>query len=125
VASKAGKLVWFDLTVDNADAVRDFYQQVVGWTSAPISMGDYNDYSMQTADGEGAAGICHKRGDNGQQPSQWMIYIAVDDLDQSLAACQSNGGKIRVPIRNVGDSRFAVIEDPAGAVCGLFEQKDA
>jgi predicted enzyme related to lactoylglutathione lyase len=125
VASKAGKLVWFDLTVDNAEAVREFYQQVVGWTSAPVNMGDYNDYSMMAADGSGAAGICRKRGDNASQPSHWMIYIAVDDLDQCLTACEANGGKIRVPIRGGGDFRFAVIEDPAGAVCALFEQKDA
>ena len=29
-----------------ADGLRDFYKNVVGWTTMDISMGDYNDYCM-------------------------------------------------------------------------------
>jgi predicted enzyme related to lactoylglutathione lyase len=29
--SDVGKIGWLDLTVDDADAVRDFYREVVGW----------------------------------------------------------------------------------------------
>ncbi|MCC7451662.1 MAG: VOC family protein [Anaerolineae bacterium] len=121
--SNVGKIIWFDLTVDNASAVRDFYQQVVGWSPEPVDMGDYQDYTMKATNGEVAAGICHKRGDNQRQPPQWMLYITVANLDQSLAACESNGGTILVPIRSGGNSRFAVIQDPAGAVCTLYEQQ--
>lgn len=117
-----GKMMWFDLTVDNAETVRDFYQQVVGWKPEAVDMGDYQDFNMKSEDGQTAAGICHRRGDNQGQPPQWMIYITVADLDQSLAACQAHGGQILVPIRGGGGSRFAVIQDPAGAVCTLFEQ---
>jgi predicted enzyme related to lactoylglutathione lyase len=120
--SKSGKIVWFDLTVENADSVRNFYQQVVGWSSDPVDMGEYQDFMMKTEAGDVAAGICHKRGDNKNQPPQWMMYIVVDNLDQSLAACEAHGGKILVPIRDAGSSRFAVIEDPARAVCTLYEQ---
>ncbi len=42
-----GSVVWRDLTVPNADAVRKFYSAVVGWASSPQSMGDYDDYNMQ------------------------------------------------------------------------------
>ena len=35
----AGTVGWFDLTIDNADEIREFYEQVVGWTSTPLSMG--------------------------------------------------------------------------------------
>jgi hypothetical protein len=125
MASNAGKIVWFDLTVDNADTVRDFYQQVLGWTPEPVDMGGYQDYSMKASDGQVAAGVCHKRGENQGQPSQWMLYITVDNLDHSLAACTANGGQVVVPTRQMGNSRFAVIQDPAGAVCALFEQGDS
>ena len=122
MGSDIGKIVFLDLTIENADVVRDFYQQVVGWTPESVGMGDYADYQMKTLSGDIAAGICHKRGPNQQQPPQWMIYITVADLDQSLAACTAHGGKILVPTREAGSSRFAVIEDPAGAVCTLYEQ---
>jgi hypothetical protein len=125
MAATVGKVLFFDLTVQNADQVRDFYQQVVGWTASPVDMGDYQDYQMIAPDGEIGAGICHARADNAHQPAQWMIYITVDDLDKSLAAVEANGGMIIVPIRGGGGARFAVIQDPAGAVCSLFEQKDA
>ncbi|MBE2267895.1 MAG: VOC family protein [Anaerolinea sp.] len=125
MTAKAGKFVWFDLTVENAAEVRDFYQQVVGWSPDPVEMGDYQDFSMKADDGSVVAGICHKRGENQTLPSQWMIYISVDDLDKSLAAVTANGGKILVPTRGGGGSRFTVIQDPGGAVCTLFEQKDA
>lgn len=41
-----GSITWCDLTVPNADEVKIFYEKVVGWKSEPVSMGDYNDFSM-------------------------------------------------------------------------------
>ncbi|GAB4530972.1 MAG: hypothetical protein OHK0046_51770 [Anaerolineae bacterium] len=117
--------MWVDLTVNNAEGIRDFYQQVVGWQPSPVDMGDYQDYNMLGPDQQPAVGVCHKQGPNADQPSQWMIYITVDDLDQSLAAVEANGGKVLSPIRGGGGTRFAVIQDPAGAVCSLFEQSAA
>ncbi|MBI5958462.1 MAG: hypothetical protein HY866_07005 [Chloroflexi bacterium] len=71
--SKAGQVAWVDLTVENADQVRDFYQQVVGWTSQPVQMDGYSDYNMLRPDGTPAVGVCHARGDNASIPAQWMI----------------------------------------------------
>jgi len=121
----AGTIGWIDLTVPDAERVRDFYQSVAGWTSSPVQMSGYEDYCMVPPGQEQpAAGICHARGDNAGQPPLWMIYITVDDLDAALRQCEALGGKRRVEVRNVGDSgRFCVIEDPAGAVCGLYEPK--
>ena len=45
--SPVGSVVWTDLTVNNASEVKDFYQQVVGWKPNPVSMGDYDDFTMQ------------------------------------------------------------------------------
>ncbi|MBL4848131.1 MAG: hypothetical protein JKY65_21655 [Planctomycetes bacterium] len=36
-----GTVGWVDLTVQDAPALRDFYEKVVGWTSSAHSMGDY------------------------------------------------------------------------------------
>ena len=41
-----GAITWMDITVPEADGLRDFYKNVVGWTTMDISMGDYNDYCM-------------------------------------------------------------------------------
>jgi len=39
-------ITWRDLTVKNAEAVRDFYSKVVGWKTSSVDMGGYNDFNM-------------------------------------------------------------------------------
>lgn len=120
--AKLGTVGWIDLTVDDAESVRDFYAAVVGWRPEPVDMGNYADFSMTSADGEARAGVCHARGGNEGIPKAWMIYINVDDLDVSLAACRDRGGEVIGEIRSMGDtSRYVFIRDPVGAVCALFE----
>jgi hypothetical protein len=115
------------LTVENAEAVRDFYEAVVGWKPEPVNMGEYNDYNMTRAgSGEPAAGICHSKGVNKDLPPAWLIYIRVDDIDSSLREVASRGGRVLRPASGMGPSgRYAVIQDPAGAVCALFEPATA
>lgn len=120
-----GTPVWFDLTIPDATTVRDFYAAVVGWTHQPISMGDYDDYAMLNAAGEGAAGVCHARGENASQPAQWIMYVTVPDLDASLAACRATGGEAVTPVREMGGARFVVIRDPAGASIALYQEAPA
>ena len=116
-----GSIGWIDLTVENADKIRDFYAKVTGWKPEPVSMGDYNDYNM-TSDGVPKAGICHKKGANSEIPSQWMIYINVSDLDQSREDCKNMGGELLSDIKSMGVmGRYCFIKDPTGAVCALFE----
>lgn len=90
--SQVGNVGWIDITVDNAGGLHDFYQEVVGWESDAVSMGEFSDYTMKMpSNGEAISGICHSRGSN-------------VDLPRELA-----GG------------RFCVIEDPSGATAALYQ----
>lgn len=123
---QVGQIGWTDLTVDNAEELRDFYGAVVGWEPEPVDMGGYSDFNM-TAPGDGtpAAGICHSRGNNAALPAQWLVYITVADLDASLGACANHGGKIVAGPTGMGSmGRYAVIQDPAGAVAALYEPRE-
>ena len=121
-----GSVSWFDLTVPNADEVRDFYSAVVGWTPSPVEMEGYNDYCMMPPGAEmPAGGICHQRGPNSNLPAQWLIYITVADLRASLAACVQRGGRVLTPERDMGGAKMAVIQDPAGAVAALYQPPPA
>ena len=119
--SKSGQIAWIDLTVPNASEVRDFYCDVVGWEAEDVSMGDYNDYTVQAAGEEAAAGVCHQRGPNASLPSQWMIYITVDSVEASVGRCLALGGKVIDGPRMMGANNFCIIQDPAGAVAALIE----
>jgi len=120
----AGTVGWLDLTVPDADEARDFYAAVVGWRAEAVEMGDYRDYCM-VPQGAGApvAGVCHARGVNEGVPRCWLVYFMVDDVARSVAEVERRGGRVVRPAGPMGPmGRFAVVEDPAGAVCALFER---
>lgn len=121
---KVGTIGWIDLTVDDADAIRDFYKSVTGWQHGEVSMGEYSDYTMQLpSDDTPVAGICHKSGTNADLPSHWLIYITVGDLDTSMDECKKRGGSVISGPKQMGPTaRYCIIRDPAGAVAALFEQ---
>jgi predicted enzyme related to lactoylglutathione lyase len=122
-APKPGEIVWTDLTVPNADQVRDFYTSVVGWKYELVDMGEYSDYTMiPSSTGNATAGVCHARGVNAALPAQWLVYIAVADLEASVARCVELGGKVIAGPKGMGSqTRYCVIQDPAGAVCALYQ----
>ncbi len=123
-AAPVGCISWLDLTVSDASATRDFYQQVVGWSVQDVEMEDagerYADYSMLGGDGNPAAGVCHARGVNLELPPVWLIYLPVGDLAESLRRVREGGGKvIKVTQGTDGEYAYAVIQDPVGAYLAL------
>lgn len=116
-----GSIGWMDLTVPDADSVRDFYQSVVGWSVEACDMGGYSDYTMTTASGKGVSGVCWARGVNAGIPPVWLMYITIADMDASIASVQKFGGKVFIGPKAMGAARYAVIEDPAGAKCALYQ----
>lgn len=123
-APKVGTVAWIDLTVDDAEQIRDFYSLVVGWQPSSVDMDGYSDFNMNApASGEPIAGVCHARGGNAGMPAKWMIYIIVEDVEESAQRCTDLGGKVLVEPKSAGSyGKYCVIEDPAGAVAALFEQ---
>lgn len=121
-APAIGSIAWFDLTIPDADRIRDFYAAVIGWEVDTVDMGDYSDYAMkQPAGGTTAAGICHAQGVNAGQPPVWMAYIQVENLTNSVNRTLELGGSIVADRREPGnDWSFVVIRDPAGAVLALM-----
>ena len=116
-----GSVGWMDLTVHDADATRDFYAAVVGWTTSGLAMGGYEDHLVfRPGLAEPVAGICHARGANAGLPAQWLVYIVVASLDASMAECTACGGRVLTEPRPAGKgARFCVIQDPAGAYVSL------
>ena len=119
--AKIGSIGWCDLTVEDAEPLRDFYRDVAGWSIHPVSMGEYEDYAMVAPDGTPVGGVCHSRGKNAGLPAVWLIYIVVEDLDAALAKCISLGGSVVGEKRGEGKGSFCVIRDPAGAYCALYQ----
>ena len=121
---KIGEVVWRDLTVKNANEVSEFYTRVIGLKKEAVSMGQYDDFNLCCPNsGEPVAGVCHAEGDNADMPSQWMMYVCVENVEQSVQTVEQLGGKVlKGPTQFSGDTYY-LIEDPAGAVMTLFSSQ--
>lgn len=120
---RTGFIKWADLTVANADEVAEFYCGVVGWNAVGLPVEGREDYVMTHPEsGDAAAGVAFAQGSNEGLPPQWLVYVTVDDLDDSIAACNQLGGKVVFgPRDSEMMGRWCVVEDPAGAVMALTE----
>ena len=119
-----GTIVSADLTVDNAIAIKDFYASVIGWDIEEFKMSDkdgaYTDFVTKDSGGNWVGGVCHKRGVNADQPPQWIVYINVEDIQQSMDKCEALGGTVlKVSAGKNGVIQFAILSDPGGTVIGI------
>ena len=120
-APAIGSIGWMDLTVENAEQVRDFYHDIAGWESTALDMGGYSDFVMSDSTGKPVGGVCHARGGNTGLPQVWLFYIVVENLDQSVARCKDLGGEALTEPRSAGGGRYCVIRDPAGVPVALYQ----
>jgi predicted enzyme related to lactoylglutathione lyase len=112
-----GSLIWYELMTPDAAAAKAFYEAVVGWAIAPMG-GDHKGYQA-IAMPDGAVGgllpLTQEMCDHGAKPT-WLMYIGVDDVDATVAAIETAGGKTVMPAADIpGIGRFAMLADPQGA----------
>lgn len=115
-----GEFCWEMLATRNAEAAKAFYGKVLGW-KAKAFVGAADVLVFVTEDGADAASMCVAVA--GTQP-HWMSYVAVEKVSTALELARELGGKVIEDKTNVpGMGTVAVIQDPAGAVLGLFEPR--
>jgi predicted enzyme related to lactoylglutathione lyase len=118
-----GKFVWFELVCRDTKRAQAFYGEVFAWKAVPFPMGA-SSYDMIFA-GETPdtmiGGYAAPRSD--REPSHWISYVSVEDVDATAKAAAANGGRIvEAPsdIPTVG--RRARIADPQGGELCLFKR---
>jgi predicted enzyme related to lactoylglutathione lyase len=116
-----GKFRWFELVAKDAKKAQAFYGEVLGWRVEGFPMGAFT-YEMIYAGDTMIGGYAPPKTD---QPSHWIAYVTVDDVDAAAKTAVENGGKIVLApadIPTVG--RSARIADPQGAELCLFRSAD-
>lgn len=121
------KFNWYDLNSKDKDAAVAFYTALFGWTTtewkAEGAPDDEPAYTMVGIGEQVFGGIVPVGEDLPEEvPSFWYGHIHVDDFEDAHARASKHGaqtlyGPTSVP--TVG--RFALIADPQGAVCSLFQ----
>ncbi|HEX5622783.1 MAG TPA: VOC family protein [Solirubrobacteraceae bacterium] len=103
---------WVDTWVADTDAAAAFYTELLGWDAAR------GEYSMFQHRGLDVAGL----GASDELPPGWTTYIWVDDADATAEAARAAGGRlVREPFDSLDGGRIAIVEDPAGAVFGVWQ----
>lgn len=117
MANRHGDFIWYELLTSDVDAAEAFYSEIFGW-SARDSGQDHIDYRLASASGVDVGGLMQINDDmkaGGARPV-WLGYIAVDDVDQSVAAITKAGGNLMMPAMDIPHvGRIAMVTDPQGA----------
>jgi uncharacterized protein len=107
-------------TTDTAKA-KTFYGQLFGWklTDIALRVGTYTMIDV----GEGTGGGIMQQVIPGAS-SAWMPYVLVDDIKAATAQAKALGASIMKDVDEVPDmGRLSIIEDPTGAMLGLWQAK--
>jgi predicted enzyme related to lactoylglutathione lyase len=118
-----GQYIWYELTTPDVDAAKKFYPRFTGWGTQAFD----KDYTMWTTGGVPVAGLFRLTDEMAQQgvPPNWMPYVEANDVDETAAKAVSLGGKImHGPDDIPGAGRFAVVQDPQGAVFGIYKSSN-
>ena len=117
----ANPFVHVELMSTDVGKAKSFYGKLFDWTLEDMSMGD-GTYTMIKV-GEGTGGGLMKN-PIPNAPSSWLAYVLVEDLTKSLAKAKSLGAKVMKDKTDVmGMGALAIINDPTGAMLGLWEPK--
>jgi predicted enzyme related to lactoylglutathione lyase len=120
VLGEPGAMCWHELATRDTARAGDFYGALLGWTRETMPMEKFT-YTVFRRGEQMAGGMMPIMAEWGAMPPNWGVYFAADDVDASAARAEELGGKICSPPTDIpGVGRFAVIQDPQGAMFSLF-----
>ena len=115
----ANEFVHLELSTDDVKKARSFYKTIFDWTFEDMAMGPGMTYTMIKGAGTGG-GMMGKQ--MPQQPTAWLAYVSVADLDKTVAKARKAGANVVVARQDIpGMGSLAVFIDPTGAALGLWE----
>ena len=123
VMREPGALTWTELATRDPEAARTFYTSLFGWkekTSTGAGM-TYTEFSVGDTPFAGMMEM------NAQMvsmnvPPNWLTYFQVADVDATSNKATGLGAKLAVPPMDIPNTgRFAVIQDPHGAVFAIYK----
>jgi uncharacterized protein len=125
-----GSFCWTEIASTDAAKCKEFYTNVFGWTfqDSNATDGAFAYHEFSTGGGYPAGGlyeissvIC---GEGELPPPHLLNYIAVDDVDENAKLAEELGGTIiKAPSDIPNTGRFAIIQDPTGAMFATFKMQ--
>ncbi len=121
VKNVPGSYCWNELGIRDDAKARKFYTEVFGWSSKKDNFGPIEYTTYKVAE-EPVGGMYVMTADMEGIPAHWLTYFVVEDCDKSCKLVEDKGGSVAMPPQEIpGIGRFAVVQDPQGAVMGLIK----
>ncbi len=122
-----GTFCWVELIAHDWGKAKEFYSQLFDWDCEDQPIGEGLFYTMLKKRGEyiGAMYQMPVSRIAEREPSHWLSYIAVDDVDAVVANGERLGARLLAGPHDVGGAgRMAMMEEPGGAIFALWQGKD-
>jgi predicted enzyme related to lactoylglutathione lyase len=120
-----GRFVWHQLMTRDVPGAKKFYSKLASWKTMPWPLDPA--YTVCHADVGPVAGIAEMPSDlPAEVPPHWLQYIGTRDVDGTAdAAVRAGGSIVKAASDMQGAGRYAVLQDPQGAVFAIIDPENA
>lgn len=120
--STKGRFCWHELATTDVEAAKSFYGDVVGWTTQKWDKGEGYELWVSPKGPVGGVMLLPEQAKAMGAPPNWLGYVDVVDLAQSIARAELKGGALKVgPVTLPDGAKFAVLTDPTGAYFAVHQ----
>ena len=119
----ANSFVHVELNTADPEKAKAFYSKLFQWKLGDVAnpIAPSGSYTMIEV-GKGTGGGIMRQIAGG--PSGWLAYVEVDDIHATTQKAESLGGKVMKDVTEVpAMGWFSFIQDPTGAILGLWKSK--
>ena len=116
----ANPFVHVELTTTDLPKAQSFYQALFDWKLNTVDVGGGMTYTLiDVGEGTGGGMMTHPMPG---QPSFWLPYVQVDDINAATAKAKSLGATIiRDVMKVMEEGWLSIITDPTGATLGFWQ----
>ncbi|MEO8627232.1 MAG: VOC family protein [Betaproteobacteria bacterium] len=117
----ANPFVHVELNTTDVAKAKTFYSKLFDWTLEDMETPNGTYTMIGVGDGTGGGMMKHPMPG---APSFWLSYVLVDDIEASTQKAKSLGAQVIKDVMEVMDMGWlSIIQDPTGAVLGLWKAK--
>ncbi|WP_327091827.1 VOC family protein [Nonomuraea sp. NBC_01738] len=121
LVNEPNSFTWNELVTRDIGAATEFLSTVFGWTPMTEAMGEM-EYTTWMNDGKPIAGMMTMPDAvPGEVPSHWTTYIAVADLDATMANARELGANVIFDRMDAPPGPFGQFIDPQGASLAVIQ----
>ncbi len=122
VVNEPGAFSWSEINTRDPEAARSFYSEVFGWSLEDKEFEGVGTYTTINVNGNAVGGMIDITDRvPAEVPAHWLVYFGSADTDEAASKARELGGQIPVGPQDIpGVGRFAVLQDPFGAMFAVI-----